>query len=234
MQTCLIFLPVEWSLAAILVKTRHMMFVHFASGAFGEGVWGETERSLSCWALVGGFVDYGGRGTYFAVRRLESFDLDVIDLDHLPLKTHDGHQSLDQDRVLRTLGRLLGLKLKAVRQSQRLCVRWRERISLCIFANLLGRNSRGKRRHGHWIERYAVELKTLVLGGKFHHEIALDALLPDCAILALFESERTAGAVKVDNLRLLGKRGRIERRGLVVGDFERDEEGVGGQRQGGC
>ncbi len=48
MQTCFIFLPALWSLVAILVKTRHMIFVHFASGALGEGVWEETERSLSC------------------------------------------------------------------------------------------------------------------------------------------------------------------------------------------
>jgi len=174
------------------------------------------------------------RDAYFAVGSLQGFDLDVIDSDHLSLKTHDGHQSLDQDGVLRTFGRLLLLKLEAVRQSHRLHVSREGRIFLSVFTDLLRRNRWGKRRHFDWVERHAVKLEAVVLGCKLHHKIVLNALFPDRAILVLTKSEGTGRAVKFDGLRLLSEGRGIERRGLVVGDFEREEEGVGGQRQGGC
>ena len=163
-------------------------------------------------------------GTYFVgARSSECFDFNVVNSDHLHFKTHDGHQGLDINRILL-------LKLKAVGESHGLL----SDIFGSIFRDLLDRDYRGKWSLAEWEERHAIEFEAVALGGKLHLEIARDILFPDSAFWALGNSIGTTGAVNVDGLRLLGEGGRIERRGLLLVDFERDEEGVGGQRQRRC
>ena len=167
-------------------------------------------------------VSRGCGKAYFARARggFKSLDFDVVDFDHLAFETHDGHQGLDVNGVLL-------LEFEAVGESHRI----RFYIINPILRNLLDGDRWGKRGHGEWVERYAVQFEAVALGGKFHLEIARDIFCPNSAFWAFAGSIWTAGAIKVDGLRLLSEGGRIERRGLVFVDFEWHEEGVGGQHQ---
>ena len=107
----------------------------------------------------------------------------------MTLETHDGHQGLDVDGILL-------LEFEAIGDSHRLLL-----YSVgSVFRDLLDRDCWGKRGHREWVERYAIELETVALGGKFHLEITRNVLCPNGAFLTLAGSIWTTGAVQVDGL----------------------------------
>ena len=88
---------------------------------------------------------------------------------------------------------------------------------------------------GVWVEGDAVKLELLVFGGKAQNKVVFDASGPLVgAIAGGGESEWTCGTVEVDGLGLgVEAVGDDGVRSYGVGDFKRDEEGGGGQRQRG-
>ena len=79
-----------------LVNTRHRMVSHLASGESGETGTVLVEWRINCRGLISGFgKEAYGAVAYCSVLFFDCRDFNVVNIDHLAIKTHDSHEDSD-------------------------------------------------------------------------------------------------------------------------------------------
>lgn len=126
--------------------------------------------------VVSGTLEFCEEGkAYRAISVLDSLDLDIVDLDHLPVEAYDSHH--DADDGVAVLG-LLILELERIAELQVLLVTFESGLWSGRFLYLRSEKQAWHLLHGNRIERSPIQRQVVVLGGKVHDEIALDIVRP--------------------------------------------------------
>ena len=134
--------------------------------------------------------------TYCSVLLFDGCDLDIVDLDHLAIQTHDSHK----DSHERAVFEFLLVILHAVAESQVAIVTLHVRRLAILFA-LRDIESRWKGWVGDREEGDAVEFQGFAFSLEFHLKLTLNVISPLVSTISLAaESKWASRAVQVDRL----------------------------------